>query len=166
MDITAKPTRSKRPPALLRGFSMVEMMVALVVLAVGMLGVASLFATSLRSGSSAIARMQAVSLANDLADRIRSNRTAGAAYQAAAANNSCVGGAIGATTCVPADMAANDLYVWNQQITSAWPNGSAKGQVTVVGPVAGTNLSTYTIRISWNEPGESQPLTYQLTMQL
>src|SRR5207244_10780028 len=65
---------------------------------------ASLVATSLNSGSSAIARMQAVSLANDLADRIRANRTAGIAYHGAASNKNCVGGAIGAVTCVPADI--------------------------------------------------------------
>jgi hypothetical protein len=87
------------------------------------------------------------------------------AYQGAAANNNCVGGAIGATNCAPADMAANDLSVWNQQIASAWQGGSASGQVTVVA-VALTNLFTYTIKISWSEPGESLPLSYQMTMQL
>src|SRR5205807_2496750 len=119
---------------------------------IGMLGVASLFATSLNSGSSAIARMQAVSLVNDLADRIRANRTAGAAYQGAAANNNCVGGVIGAVTCVPADMAANDLFVWNQQIAAAWPGGSAAGTVVVTGPDAVTNLFTYKIKVVWSEP--------------
>jgi type IV pilus assembly protein PilV len=144
---------------------MVEMMVALVVLSVGMLGVASLFAASLNSGSSAIARMQAVSLANDFADRIRANPTAGVAYQGAAANNNCVGGNIGATSCIPADMAANDLSVWQQQITTAWPGGSAVGVVTVA-PVAGTAVSTYTIKISWREPGSIQPISYTSTMQI
>ena len=76
---------------------MVEMLVALVVLAVGMLGVASLFGISLHSGSSAISRMQAVNLATDLADRIRANRQAGNAYAGAAANNNCTGGCPG--TC-------------------------------------------------------------------
>jgi type IV pilus assembly protein PilV len=149
-----------------RGFSMVEMMVALLVLSVGMLGVASLFATSLNSGSSAISRMQAVSLANDLADRIRANPTAGAAYQGAAANNNCVGGAMGATTCIPADMAANDLYVWNQQIANAWPGGTASGAVTAVAVGGATSLFTYTIQVTWKEPGQSQALSYTLTMQL
>jgi type IV pilus assembly protein PilV len=153
--------------ALRRGFSLIEMMVALLVLSVGMLGVASLFATSLNSGSSAIARMQAVSLANDLADRIRANPTAGAAYQGAAANKNCVGGAIGAVTCIPADMAANDLSVWNQQIAAAWPGGSATGTVLVTGPDAVTNLFTYTITVTWKESGQNQAaLSYQLTMQL
>jgi len=89
---------------------MVEMLVALVVLAVGMLGVASLFGISLHSGSSAIARMQAVNLAADIADRIRANRRAAGAYAGAAANNACTGAA--AVSCSPAQMAADDLYWW------------------------------------------------------
>lgn len=145
-----------------RGFTMVEMMVALVVLAVGMLGVASLFATSLNSGSSAISRMQAVSLVSDLADRIRANPTANVAYQAAAANKNCVGGNVGAVTCAPSDMAANDLYIWNQQIASAWPGGSGTGAVTVVD--AGAGVFTYTIQISWTE--KKDKLFYAMTMQL
>jgi type IV pilus assembly protein PilV len=151
-----------------RGFSMVEMMVALVVLSVGMLGVASLFATSLSSGSSAISRMQAVSLANDLADRIRSNPTAQGAYKAAGAgtNHNCVGGAVGAVKCVPADMAANDMFVWNAQIASAWPGGSGTGSVDAVN-VAGTGLWTYTITVSWKEAGAAAatPQSYKLMMQ-
>ena len=51
-----------------QGFSLVEAMVALVVLSVGMLGIAGLYVTTLRSGGGAIYRMQAVNLAADLAD--------------------------------------------------------------------------------------------------
>src|SRR6266480_2630199 len=80
-------------PARPRGFTMIEMLVTLVVLAVGMLGVASLFGISLHSGSSAITRMQAVNLATDLADRIRANRRAGSAYNGAPADNHSVGAA-------------------------------------------------------------------------
>ena len=72
-----------------QGFSLVEAMVALVVLAVGMLGIAGLYVTTLRSSGGAIYRQQAVGLAEDLADRIRANRTANVAYQGAAANNNC-----------------------------------------------------------------------------
>jgi len=156
-------TRSSKTRA--SGFSMVETLVALVVLAVGMLGVASLFAMSLRSGSSAISRMQGVNLANDLADKIRANPTAGVAYQGAAANNNCVGGAIGSKSCNPANMAANDLYVWQQQIASTWPGNSATSQVTVT-PVAGTSLSTYAITITWKDAGDPQTQSYTSTVQL
>src|ERR1700751_1237241 len=84
---SAEPRRMPQRPARPRGFTLVEMLVALVVLAVGMLGVAILFGISLHSGSSAISRMQAVNLAADIADRTRANRRAGNnGYGGAAAN--------------------------------------------------------------------------------
>jgi len=52
------------------GFTMVEVLVALVVLAIGLLGIAALYLNSLQSGRTAIYRTQAVNLAADLADRI------------------------------------------------------------------------------------------------
>src|SRR5438477_11539034 len=92
---SAEPRRMPQRPARPRGFTMIEMLVALVVLAVGMLGVAILFGISLHSGSSAISRMQAVNLAADTADRMRANRRAAdgalAAYAGAAADNHCTG---------------------------------------------------------------------------
>ena len=45
-----------------RGITMVESLVALVVLSIGLLGIASLYVTSLRTGRTALIRTQAVSL--------------------------------------------------------------------------------------------------------
>jgi len=90
-----------------RGFTMVETLVALVVLAIGLLGIAALYLDSLRAGRTAIYRTQAVNLSADLADRIRSNRAAIASYVAAYAD---VAGAVPAcdTTagCTAAELAA------------------------------------------------------------
>src|SRR5256884_5493529 len=88
-----QPRRMPQGPAGPRGFTLIEMLVALVVLAVGMLGVASLFGISLHSGSSAITRMQAVNLAADIADRIRANRRAAGAYGGAAGEKPHTGAA-------------------------------------------------------------------------
>jgi len=148
------------------GFSMVETLVALVVLAVGLIGMASLFATSVRSGGSAIARMQAVALANDLADKIRANPTAGAAYAGSAANGTCATKAFGAISCNPATMAADDLYTWQAQIASTLP-GSPTGSVIAVQDVS-TAFYTYTITVSWNDAGtkgSASASSYTLTMQ-
>jgi hypothetical protein len=49
----------------------------MVVLSIGMLGIAALYVESLRSGTSALLRSQAVAFASDMADRIRANPTAG-----------------------------------------------------------------------------------------
>jgi type IV pilus assembly protein PilV len=151
-------------PRRVDGFTMVEAMVALVVLAVGMLGIAGLYVTTLRSGGGAIYRMQAVNLASDLADRIRANRTANLAYLNAPANNNCYGAA--AVNCGPTAMAANDLLVWQTQVASILPSGN--GAVNVVpGPIA-SGPFVYTITITWLGSGDSaaSPPSYVLTLQI
>jgi type IV pilus assembly protein PilV len=140
------------------GFTLVEAMVALVVLAVGMLGIAGLYVTTLRSGGGAIFRMQAVNLAADLADRIRANRGANVAYNGVAANNNCYGA--GSVDCAPALMAANDLLVWQQQIAAILPGGN--GLVAVTGAAV---PYTYTITITWTESG-GVVSSYLLTLQI
>jgi type IV pilus assembly protein PilV len=139
-----------------RGFTMVEVLVALVVLAVGMLGIASLYVISLRSGGSAIFRMQAVNLATDIADRIRANRSAGVAYGGAAAPNPCFGAAAVAD-CTPAAMAAADLSVWQAQVAQALPGGAGAIVVAptalIIPPVGA--VFQYQVTINWTEAGGS-----------
>jgi type IV pilus assembly protein PilV len=141
-----------------QGFSLVEAMVALVVLSVGMLGIAGLYVTTLRSGGGAIYRMQAVNLASDLADRIRVNRGANVLYAGAAANNNCYGA--GAVDCTPAQMAANDLLVWQAQVQNILPGGN--GVVAVNGAAV---PYAYTITVNWVEQGGAA-MSYVLTLQI
>ena len=152
------------PRRLVRGFTLVEAMVALVVLAVGMLGIAGLYVTTLRSGGDAIYRMQAINLATDLADRVRANRGANVAYNNAAANNNCYGA--GAVDCAPPLMAVNDLFVWQNQVAATLPGGN--GVVNVVPGAAVTDPFIYTITITWLGAGDTaltQP-SYVLTLQI
>ena len=59
-----------------RGISLVEVLVALLVLSIGLLGIAGLQAQSLRHSLDALHRSQATVLGNTLLDRLRANREA------------------------------------------------------------------------------------------
>jgi type IV pilus assembly protein PilV len=149
-----------------RGFSLVEVLVALVVLSIGLLGAARLFVVTLQGNASAESRLLALNLAEDIADRIRANRSAGTAYAGTpATSNTCATGAISATVvCTPAAMAANDLYLWQQSITNTLAPGST-GTITVIPGTAGAP-SSYGITLNWPEQSTGQTLTYTLNVQI
>jgi type IV pilus assembly protein PilV len=127
------------------GFSLIEAMVTLVVLSVGMIGMAALYGQGLGAGRIALYRTVAVNLTADMADRIRLNRRAGAAYNGAPADNGCRPPAT--TVCTAAQLASDDLFSWNQALAQALPGGS--------GTVAFANgiPATYTITVTWQESG-------------
>lgn len=137
------------------GFSLIEVMVALVVLSVGMIGMAALHGQGLRASRTAIFRTQAINLASDMADRIRANRLGQAAYAGGAANNNCT-----SADCTPAQMAAEDLYLWQQHVQQELPSG--QGQVQYNG---GTVPPTFTINVQWDEVSEGT-LTHQMVIQV
>ena len=57
------------------GFTLLEVLVAMLVLAIGLLGLAGLMTSSMRDNLSASHRTQATWLAYDILDRMRANRT-------------------------------------------------------------------------------------------
>lgn len=163
-----RTTVQARPGA--RGFSIVEALVALVVLSIGMLGIAALYVESLRAGRSAIYRTHAVNLASDMADRIRANRTAGNAYLLPANGTptpqQCV--APDTVVCTPPQLAQDDMARWLTAIGQQLPgngNQTPDGTIVVLPGVPPT-INQYTIQVSWSEPGELQALTYVLNMQI
>ena len=126
------------------GFSLIEVLIALIIMSVGMLGIASLYVQSMQAGRTSLFRHNAVTLASDVADRIRANPTAAAAYAGAGADSGCIDGGV---NCSNVQMAAQDIFLWTQQATDTLPAGAVNITVdaTVVPPV-------YTIAVSWDEP--------------
>jgi type IV pilus assembly protein PilV len=138
----------------MRGFSLIEVLVALIVMSVGMLGIAGLYVHGLQAGRTSLFRHHAVNLAGDVADRIRANPTAGIAYEAVAgADNGCVGGT---TDCTPAEMAASDIDLWLQQAADTLPDGDVA--VTYDDSAV---PSIYTVTVSWSEAGQN-PTPYEI----
>jgi type IV pilus assembly protein PilV len=140
-----------------RGFGLIESLVALVVISVGMIGIAALYGQGLRASTTALYRTQAVNLAADMADRIRVNRRGGVNYGGIAAASGC--GAGGGVDCTPAQMAAHDLFVWQGQVAAMLPAGAGVVQV------AGTTPPTYTIQVTWQEVGLG-PIVHQIAIRV
>lgn len=150
-----------------RGTTLVEVLVALLVIGVGMLGIASLYVTTLQAKTTSLSRMQAINLATDMAERIRANPGAPASYAiatgapAAAPSVVCVQTAsTSATACTAAQMAATDLFDWSARVSSTLP-----GTVSRSIAQAGTNPTTYTITLNWSEPAGGN-LSYVLEVQI
>ncbi len=125
------------------GLTLIEVLIALVVLSIGLLGLAGLQTTSLQSNTSAYHRTQATALAYDLADRMRANRNAalndqynGGFQTPPPACNPAVGG--GGTP-------ATDLLAWRNALVCRLPQGT--GAVVRVDP----DSNEFTITIRWDD---------------
>ena len=133
---------------------MIETMVALFILAVGILGLSALHATSLRGASSSHYRSQAVLLAYDMMDRMRSART-----EALAGGYNIVL----ATTPLPGDdappVADDDLFDWFDVYLRILPSGDAI--------IACDNAGICTVTMQWDdsraEPTDLNAVTQQFS---
>jgi len=118
-------------------FTLFEVMIAVVILSIGLLGLASLQAAGMRSNNTAYMRSQASVLAYDMADRMRANRQGN--YLATANEQAACLTTAGCTTD---EMAQNDISEWDAAITDTLPEGT--GTITLSGTV-------YTIKVLWDD---------------
>jgi type IV pilus assembly protein PilV len=109
-----------------RGLSLIESLIALLVLSIGILGLAGVQARLLVEGRTANSRATAVGLVDDLANRILLNRDS-----AIAGNYTLAWGATKAVQdcataqCSGSQLAQSDLNLWRAALTTALPGGDA-----------------------------------------
>lgn len=103
------------------GATLIEVLIAVVVLSIGLLGLAGLQATSVKSNHSAYQRSQATLLAYDLADRMRANRTEALtnAYEVNFPTSS-------SSHSVSGTQAAKDKAEWLNSLARTLPEGTGK----------------------------------------
>lgn len=151
-------TSVKCLPVTQMGFSLIEALVAFMIISVGMLGIASLQTISMKAGHTAITRTEAILSAQNILDRMRANSTQIANYDngvtPAGASNGCSDvedysskAVTNAVVCTTAQLVADDVFNWRQSLA---PNMAAS-TITVVAPVAPRVLNTVTITMSWTE---------------
>jgi len=127
------------------GFTMIEVLVAIFVLAIGLLGLAGLQANSLKNNTSAYTRSQAQLLAYDMLDRMRANMqgVANGNYDdllsTTPTDPNCIG-----SGCSVAALAQHDAYEWTAILSQTLPSGTG----LVSGSGAG---SIFTITVMWDD---------------
>lgn len=131
-----------------RGVALLEVMISVLILAIGLLGLAQLQATSLKHNQSAYLRSQASVLASDILDSMRANRTAAQAgnYNFAISDT---------PPATPSTIAELDLADWLSNISTYLPADSV-GLVACVDSDGADTLacssgSIYTVEIRWVE---------------
>jgi type IV pilus assembly protein PilV len=139
-----------------RGMTLIEVLVALVILGIGVLGIAKLTLFSVRSNDSAYLRTQATALAYSVIDAMRSNRGVAltAAYDTAlatAAANPGFNCAALATPCTPANLALYDVYMWKTRLNAALPGGALPSGAGSIVTATVNNRVTATITVQWDD---------------
>lgn len=142
-----------------QGFTLIEVLVAVLILSFGLLGLAGLQAASIRANHSAYLRSQATQLAYDMADRMRANMAgvAGNYYNdpTLTPEPACYTSA----GCSPLQLARDDAARWAAELQSLLPAGSA-GVVCIdstpadglPGAAACDNVGVhYVIKVWWRD---------------
>ncbi len=144
------------------GFTLIEVLIALIVLVLGVLGAAAMTLTSLRDGKQSGLRSQAAALAYEIGDIMRANRNA-TGVEAIFTGTQPTGGISSCWTssgCVPTDMATNDFYEWIQKLhnpITGLPNGQAVICHDLATPATsfpacdGSATSPLVVKLKWDE---------------
>lgn len=154
------PLRNQR--ALPHGFGMLEVLITLVVMSVGMLGIASMLLIAHKASSSSYLRQQAIQSAYNLLDTMRANRQEaingsynlnnlaanGAPTLPAAASPDC-----SSATCSAKQLATYDKWYWLTKDLAKLPNGSASVTTSTLG-----SNTTIRVIIQWDDSPAQQLL--------
>ena len=152
------------------GVTLIEALVTLLVLSVGALGIASMQLAGLKYTSGAYGRTQAVILADDMANRLKSNRAfalnfddnddpqGDSPYELATFDTAspafvdCLDENI---ACTDAQLSAYDIVVWRNELARVLPSG--RGRITTVDTpdVNGVTQREFLIDVQWRQVANS-----------
>jgi type IV pilus assembly protein PilV len=136
----------------IQGFTLLEVMIAIIVIAFGFLAFAGMQLISIRNAHSGTYQTIATQLAREMADNLRANK---AGVASGYYDNPAVGGLLNTnclTTigCTTQNMASMDLYLWDKKLATVLPLGS--GHVCRTSTL---NTGTPAAPACTNVPGES-----------
>lgn len=144
-------------PGCARGFTLLEVLITVVILAIGMLGLASLQSTVQVTQIESYQRAQASLLLEDMVARINANRANAASYVTG------VGAPLGSgslATCTPTPGLAQDQCEWGNALKGA----SEKSGGTAVGGMVQARGCVEQVQAANPAPGVCRPGIYRVTV--
>lgn len=127
-----------------QGLSLIESMVALLVISVGLLGIAALQVTSMKQNNSALHHSQAVWIGYNMADRIRANFAQFNSYNGTDTGSKTYEPVCGAEACAPNTLVVLDQAEWQTEIQNL-PGG--------LGIISQPTADELLIRVMWDDEG-------------
>lgn len=169
-----------------RGFTLVEVLVALFVVALGIAGAASLQTLALRSGAAAARLSAGTRLSQSLAEHMRANPAAMARadadnpyldfdYAAGGAPPEAVASCFGAAACDPDALARFDLYDVAASVADDFPAGHVRvcrdaappgADGVPAWPCDGAANAPLVVKLGWRDPGDTGAIAPKLILPL
>ena len=144
-----------------RGFTLLEVLIAVVILSVGLLGLAALQATSLKSNHASLIRSQIAILSYDMVDRMRANRPAMLLGDYDLPTSTQNANCTTVTGCTPTQMADHDYFEWSTLIARALPAGQGvvcrdgtRNDGTSAASHACDGGAEFVVKLWWDEDGD------------
>lgn len=125
----------------MRGLSLIEILVSVVILGIGLLGVAAMQSLALRGGQSSLEASQVVMQSNAIIEAMRANRARAADYNT------------GGMVCAPGaggTLAQNDLANWITTLKQNVSGAAAAADVTTCGAIAGCPVACV-VTVQWDD---------------
>ena len=141
----------------LNGFTLMEVLIALLIFSLGMLGLAGLMVVSVKTNHSAYLRTQASFIAQSMANRMRSNLGLildyNGTYAGAGGADPCAAG----VACSNPNIVIRDIWQFREQISTFLPNptatincdGTSLGSAAQAGSAPFNGLCT--VSLTWSE---------------
>ncbi|MEN8131095.1 MAG: type IV pilus modification protein PilV [Pseudomonadota bacterium] len=157
----------------MRGFSLIEVLVAVLVLSIGLLGLAGLQKTSISNTHSSYLRSQANYLIYDLIDRMRANRATAKTGSYNIPFDTAPNGTTNCETaiCSAADMAVFDRNQWKCLLGKWNANSVCNTTLSIVGRLPdgdgeiAQNGDVFSVRVRWIDR-DGQSLTLEVNTEL
>lgn len=138
-----------------QGITLLESMIAIVLVALGVLGILGVQLRTLADTQTSVRRAQAIRLIEDLSERMKANPSALATgvMQDYAVGWEAVGGSppnCATAACTPTELAQWDIAQWKATVASTLPLGNASVFTVAAGAIDNTRAQM-AVMVSWRE---------------